>query len=73
MCTTGTPASWNALAKLGGKVDEATITASTEYCRSMRTELAGSVSSVRFTISGRRPRSCKARVNWSKTSRKIGL
>jgi hypothetical protein len=33
----------------------------------------GSVSSLRFTRSGRNPRSCRPRVNRSKTSRKIGL
>ena len=42
-CTTGTPASWNAMANSGGSVEEATITPSTEYWRSHRNESSGSV------------------------------
>ena len=41
--------------KLGGRVEEATITPSTEYWRSILSELAGSVSWLRLTSSGRRP------------------
>ena len=55
------------------RVEEATTTPSTEYCLSILTELAGSVSSLRLTSSGRKPRSCRPRVKRSNTSRKIGL
>ena len=49
------------------------MTPSTEYCRSICTDRAGSVSSDRLTSSGRRPRSCRPRVNRSKICRKTGL
>jgi hypothetical protein len=49
------------------------MTPSTEYWRTMRTDFSGSVSSVRLTSKGRRPRSCSPRVKRSKTSKKIGL
>ena len=44
-----------ASAKLDGRVEEATITPSTEYCRSIRTDAAGSVASLRLTSKGRKP------------------
>ena len=59
--------------KEGVRVDDATTTPSTEYCCSIRTDCAGSVSSDKLTSKGRRPRSCKPRVNKSKTSKNIGL
>ena len=67
------PAAAHASAKLGGSVDEATMTPSTLYLRSISSATSVRMPPDRFASSGRRPNCCSRRVNRSKISMKSGL
>jgi len=67
------PAAAHASAKLGGSVDEATITPSTLYLSSISSATSVLMPPDKLASSGRRPNCCRRRVNKSKISMNSGL